>query len=155
MSHNLDPFSKHSAAELRQVLTRTGLPEDLLSTEVEKGGSNLSSGERQLLCFARALLQQRAILVLDEATSNLDAASDSRMQALLRNEFKGVTVLTIAHRLLTIIDYDAVLVLSKGTLVEHGPPADLLDKPDGALAGMAKALGEEGEAALRQRAVRK
>ena len=87
VAHNLDPFGGHSEAEMLQVLQRTQLPESMLYTEVEKAGSNLSSGERQLLCFARALLQRRPILVLDEATSNLDADSDARIQALLRSEF--------------------------------------------------------------------
>ena len=92
----------------------------MLTAEVEKSGSNLSPGERQLLCFARALVQQRSILVLDEATSNLDAESDSRIQSLLRRDFGRVTLLTIAHRLKTIIDYDTVLALSKGRPAEQG-----------------------------------
>jgi ATP-binding cassette subfamily C (CFTR/MRP) protein 1 len=151
--HNLDPFAAHSEEALRTALERTALPVSMLGAEVEKGGANLSSGERQLLCFARALLQHRSILVLDEATSNLDAESDVRIQALLRREFAATTTLTIAHRLQTIIDYDLVLVLARGALVEHGPPLELLDRPDGAFAGMVGALGEAGAAALRQRAV--
>jgi len=152
VAHNLDPFGKHTAEELRGALRRTGLDEKLLATEVEKAGANLSSGERQLLCFARALLGESKILVLDEATSNLDAASDTAIQALLRDEFASRTILTIAHRLNTIIDYHTILVLSRGKLLEQGAPLDLLEREDGALASMVKALGESGEAALRQKA---
>ena len=150
--HNLDPFGEHTDEQLAQALARTALPAEMLTAEVEKSGSNLSSGERQLLCFARALVQQRSILVLDEATSNLDAESDSRIQSLLRRDFGRVTLLTIAHRLKTIIDYDTVLVLSKGRLVEQGSPAALLERPEGTFTAMVGALGEAGKAELRRRA---
>jgi len=140
-AHNLDPFGMHTKEALLAALRSTQLPESILDSEVEKGGSNLSSGERQLLCFARALLQKRPILILDEATSNLDAASDERIQRVLRREFDGTTLLTIAHRLATVIDYDIILVLSRGQLLEQGPPGELLSKPDGALAAMVHAAG--------------
>ena len=152
VKHNLDPFGVHTEEQMRGALRHTKLDEGMLTAEVEKGGSNLSSGERQLLCFARALLQRRPILILDEATSNLDAASDARIQAVLRVEFDGTTLLTIAHRLLTVIDYDEILVMGSGKLVEHGPPATLLRADDGALATMVKALGESGAAELRAKA---
>ena len=106
VAHNLDPFGTAEPAELAEVVTRARLPTSLLAVEVEKGGGNLSAGERQLLCFARALLQRRPVLVLDEATSNLDAVTDEKMQVLLRTEFSELTLLTIAHRLQTIIDYE-------------------------------------------------
>ena len=127
---------------------RARLPESFLQMGVEKGGTNLSSGERQLLCFARALLQPRPILVLDEATSNLDAASDAAMQALLRTEFDSVTLLTIAHRLQTVIDYDQLMVLGAGKLLECGPPIELLRNEGGVLHGLAAALGEAAAAEL-------
>ena len=152
VAHNLDPFGDVGGARLADALEHAGLRRAMASEEVAKGGSNLSSGERQLLCFARALLQRRPILILDEATSNLDAESDEKIQQLLRAEFASLTLLTIAHRLHTIIDYDTILVLGRGRLREHGPPLALLEKPGGALAAMAQALGESGEAALRQKA---
>jgi len=151
VAHNLDPFQVKDTDVLRDALTRAQLPESLLTKEVSKGGTNMSSGERQLLCFARALLQDSAILVLDEATSNLDESSDAKIQTLLRGTYQHHTVLTIAHRLVTVIDYDQMLVLGDGRLVEAGSPWDLLNKPDGALAAMAKALGPAGEAVLRNR----
>ena len=98
MAHNLDPFGDSSSSALEDALERVGLPRGMVSDEVAKGGSNFSSGERQLLCFARALLHRRTILVLDEATSNLDEKSDAAIQGLLRVEFSSMTILTIAHR---------------------------------------------------------
>lgn len=111
-----------------------------------------SPGERQLLCFARALLESSQILILDEATSNLDGASDEAIQQLIRLEFVHHTVLTIAHRLHTVIDYDQLLVMGGGRLLEHGAPYPLLTKPGGVLAAMAAALGEGGETDLLERA---
>mmetsp|Transcript_44556 Transcript_44556/g.73930 ORF Transcript_44556/g.73930 Transcript_44556/m.73930 type:complete len:144 (+) Transcript_44556:2-433(+) len=126
----------------------------MLSQMVDKGGSNLSSGERQLLCFARALLNagMRPILVLDEATSNLDSASDEAVQELLRSEFNGITILTIAHRLATVIDYDMLFVMGNGKLLEAGSPDSLLDEETSALTRMVKTLGESSERTLRRRA---
>lgn len=125
----------------------------MVDEEVTKSGGNLSGGER-LLCFARALLHRRSILVLDEATSNLDEATDGSIQTLLESEFGMTTVLTIAHRLVTVIDYDKLLVMGGGRLLEAGPPLELLLKAGGELQSMAAALGAEGGAKLLKRAKR-
>jgi len=151
VAHNLDPFGKVSHEALRSTLRRSRLPEEMLEQTVSTGGLNLSSGERQLLCFARALLEETRILVLDEATSNLDEHSDAAIQALVRDEFREHTVLTIAHRLITVIDYDTMVVMGGGALLEIGAPQALMDTPQGALRAMTKALGEAGEAALREK----
>ena len=87
-------------------------------------------------------------MILDEATSNLDDGSDATIQELLRAEFATQTVLTIAHRLHTVIDYDTILVMGSGKLLEQGSPHDLLNERDGALTGMAQALGVAGANAL-------
>jgi ABC-type multidrug transport system ATPase subunit len=106
-----------------------------LSTPVSTGGANLSQGQRQLVCLARALLKRPKIVVLDEATSAVDRGTDSNIQESLRKEFAaaGCTVLVIAHRLSTVADFDRVLVLEKGRVAEMGSPRELL------LAGMRRA----------------
>ena len=151
VAHNLDPFGDVGGARLADALEHAGLRRAMASEEVAKGGSNLSSGERQLLCFARALLHRRAVLVLDEATSNLDEQTDAAIQRLLRGQFGGMTVLTIAHRLVTVIDYDTILVMGGGQLLEAGAPSELLRREDGALRSMAAALGSGGQEMLLQR----
>ncbi|KAK3945274.1 hypothetical protein QBC46DRAFT_277732 [Diplogelasinospora grovesii] len=112
-----------------------------LSTPVSTGGANLSQGQRQLVCLARALLTRPKIVVLDEATSAVDRGTDSAIQASLRKEFAaaGCTVLVIAHRLSTVADFDRLLVLDKGRVAEIGSPRELLE------AGMAKAAGNKEE----------
>lgn len=153
VSHNLDPFGKTDEATLRKILCRARLDPNILQEAVTKGGTNLSAGERQLLCIARAMVQNARILVLDEATSNLDESSDETVQTLIREEFSSHTVLTIAHRLKTVIDYDKILVLSKGRLVEEGAPSTLLSTKGGELEQMAQALGNEAQQELLKRSM--
>ena len=97
-----------------------------LDAVIGEGGSNLSSGQRQLLCMARALLRKARVLVLDEATSNVDTASDALIQETVRAAFAECTVLTIAHRLHSILDSDRVLVLEDGKVKEFDSPAALM-----------------------------
>ena len=112
-----------------------------LSSPVSESGSNLSQGQRQLLCLARALLKAPKVLLMDEATASIDYATDAKIQETIR-EIKNTTI-TIAHRLQTIIDYDKVLVLDKGSVVEYGHPWELLGKKEkGALWRMCETTGE-------------
>ncbi|KAK6505820.1 hypothetical protein TWF481_007711 [Arthrobotrys musiformis] len=111
-----------------------------LSAEFDPEGS-LSHGERQLFCLARAMLKDGNIVVLDEFTSSVDIETDSKMQKILRENFAGKTVITVAHRLNTIVDYDMIVVLDKGTILETGRPDDLLRQPGSAF----KALYEVHE----------
>ncbi|KAL4666673.1 hypothetical protein H8959_005362 [Pygathrix nigripes] len=129
---NLDPLNKYSDSKLWEVLELChlkefvqSLPEKLLH-EISEGGENLSIGQRQLVCLARALLRKTKILILDEATASIDFETDKLVQTTIRKEFSDCTILTIAHRLQSIIDSDRVLVLDSGSIVEFEAPQNLI-----------------------------
>ncbi|CRK13342.1 hypothetical protein BN1723_009984 [Verticillium longisporum] len=111
-----------------------------LSSPVSESGSNLSQGQRQLLCLARAILKNPTVLVMDEATASIDYATDSKIQETIRELTS--TIITIAHRLQTIVDYDKVLVLDKGSVVEYGHPYELIRKDKGSFRSMCDMSGE-------------
>ena len=111
-----------------------------LNSPVSESGSNLSQGQRQLLCLARALLKAPKVLLMDEATASIDYATDAKIQETIR-QIKNTTI-TIAHRLQTIIDYDKVLVLDKGEVIEYGHPYDLVRKDGGSFRSMCQTSGE-------------
>lgn len=112
-----------------------------LSSPIAESGSNLSQGQRQLLCLARALLKAPRVLLMDEATASIDYATDGKIQDTLR-DVKESTILTIAHRLQTIIDYDKVLVLDKGEVIEYDAPWELISKEGGIFRGMCEMSGD-------------
>ncbi|KAJ3788774.1 hypothetical protein GGU10DRAFT_384717 [Lentinula aff. detonsa] len=116
-----------------------------LDTRVSSGGTNFSQGQRQLISMARALLRRSSIIVLDEATSSIDFATDAKIQATIREEFTGSLLLTVAHRLRTIIDYDRLLVLDKGKVVELDTPWNLMQKEDGIFRTMCLKSGSFAE----------
>ena len=113
-----------------------------LDAEVSEDGGNLSQGERQLICLARSLLKRPKILLLDEATASIDYETDSMIQNTIREEFSDSTILTIAHRLKTIIDYDKILVLDHGSVKEYDHPYQLIQKADSQFRSMCKDTGE-------------
>ncbi|KAL4659053.1 multidrug resistance-associated protein 1-like isoform X1 [Arapaima gigas] len=131
---NLDPFNHYSDEEIWQALELSHLKNfvfqlpDKLNHECSEGGENLSLGQRQLLCLARALLRKTKVLVLDEATAAVDLETDNLIQSTIRSQFEDCTVLTIAHRLNTIMDYTRVLVLDQGQMAEFDSPSNLIAK---------------------------
>ncbi|XP_052283971.1 ATP-binding cassette sub-family C member 3-like isoform X3 [Dreissena polymorpha] len=144
---NLDPLGAHNDDELWASLDHAhlktfieGLPGQL-EYEVGEGGQNLSVGQRQLICLARSLLRKMKILVLDEATAAVDLETDSLIQDTISSEFGDCTVLTIAHRLNTVMEYDKILVLSDGRILEYDRPQTLLADSNSAFYAMAKDAG--------------
>ncbi|RDW83603.1 putative ABC transporter [Aspergillus mulundensis] len=160
----LDPFNQHDDRELLVALEKVGLsspaqpfliedtdtdttPSTLsLTTPIASSGKNLSQGQRQLLCLARALVSRPKTLIMDEATASIDMESDQRIQRALREEVSawGCTLIVIAHRLSTIADFDCVVVLERGEVVEMGAPRDLMGIVDGVFRGMVMGSGERG-----------
>ncbi|XP_061222663.1 multidrug resistance-associated protein 1-like isoform X4 [Neopsephotus bourkii] len=134
LQSNLDPLGKHSDLELWEVLEQChlkdfvqSLPKKLLH-EISEGGEDLSVGQRQLVCLARALLRKTKILVLDEATASVDMETDNLVQSTIKREFHNCTILTIAHRLHTVMDSERVLVLDTGRILEYDTPHNLLQQ---------------------------
>lgn len=148
----LDPFGDFSDEEVMDALDAVrGASRGLsnLDTVVEEGGRNLSVGERQLVCLGRAMLAKPKLLFLDEATASVDGETDALIQKMLRSRFVGTTLITIAHRLNTIMDYDCILVMSDGKAAEFGTPLELLSNEDGIFSELVESTGKESSAALR------
>ncbi|KAF9586641.1 Multidrug resistance-associated protein 1 [Lunasporangiospora selenospora] len=145
---NLDPFIEASDDEIWEALERAHLKEYLasmpggLSYEVTQNGENFSVGQRSLICLARALLRKTKILVLDEATAAVDVETDELIQKTIRKEFKDRTILTIAHRIKTVMDSDKILVLEKGRVEEFEAPSELLKREESLFYKLAKQAGE-------------
>ena len=142
LRRNLDPWEQHTdddiwavleKVQLRSTFGSRGSLDEVLQLVITEGGHNLSVGERQLICLARALLQNAKIILLDEATANIDYLTDRMIQDVIRKEMAECTVLTIAHRLDTVLKYDRIMVLEKGEIVEFDQPDVLLQKRDGFL----------------------
>jgi ABC-type multidrug transport system fused ATPase/permease subunit len=165
---NLDPFEDNTDDELRESLTRVHLvgsqpatpanePSSAatstlavkntnifrdLSSPISESGGNLSQGQRQLLCLARAIVARPKIMVLDEATSAVDMTTDALIQRSIREEFTDSTLIVIAHRLSTIADFDRILVLSDGQVAEFGTPKELWEQ-EGVFRDMCDSSGEK------------
>jgi len=169
---NIDPFDEYGDAEILAVLKKTKLIHMLrhassptsgqereqlheektlgqgcetLETMIAENGSNLSVGTRQLFCLARAMLRKPKVLLLDEATSALDLETDSAMQKILKEHFRGCTVVVIAHRLETIITCDNIIVMSNGNVIEEGNPQELVQREHGSFKRLVEATGKTYE----------
>ncbi|KDR20353.1 putative multidrug resistance-associated protein [Zootermopsis nevadensis] len=146
LRRNIDPFDMYPDYMLWRVLIDVELKDSIsdtlgLDTHVAEGGCNFSVGQRQLVCLARAILRSNRILMLDEATANVDPQTDSLIQKTIRTKFADCTVLTVAHRLNTIMDSDRVLVMEVGTVVEFDHPHVLLQKKEGHFYSMVQETG--------------
>lgn len=136
VAKNLDPFGEYSSEEIWKVLEQVELKNVVselplgLETNIQEGGANFSVGQRQLICLARALLRQSRILVIDEATANVDPLTDDLIQRKIKECFHESTVLTIAHRLHTVMNSDRVMVFENGELIEFDHPHTLLCQPN-------------------------
>ncbi|MED6196885.1 Multidrug resistance-associated protein 7 [Stylosanthes scabra] len=138
--YNMDPLGQHTDQEIWEVLAKCQLREAVqekeegLDSSVVEAGANWSMGQRQLFCLGRALLRRSQILVLDEATASIDNATDLILQKTIRTEFADCTVITVAHRIPTVMDCTKVLAISDGKLVEYDEPMNLM-KREGSLFG--------------------
>lgn len=155
---NLDPFHEYSDRDIIDSLSSVqmikainDLPQGI-HTPVAESGSNFSVGERQLLCLARAILQKSKILVLDEPTANVDSKTDKLLQEAVSHTFQGATIISVAHRLDTIIGNDIILVLGDGKVLEFGTPAELVANPNSHFNAMLDDTGEAMAADLRRKA---
>jgi ABC-type multidrug transport system fused ATPase/permease subunit len=152
---NLDPFEVYEDSKIWDALAMAGLKEsvqespDKLETVVEENGSNFSLGQRQLYCLTRAILKDSSILVMDEATSSLDLDTDSFIQKTIRKAFAKRTVITIAHRLDTIIDSDKILVMGAGKVLEFDTVPNLLSNPKGEFYSLVDEAGLDVQAIIR------
>ena len=134
LKYNVDPLNKEKEEDVYAVLKEVGFEEtdkekeehSLLNRHIEQHGNNLSVGEKQLVCIARAILRKTKIVVMDEATAHIDLKTEEKIQKVFNEKLKGVTVITIAHRIKTIINYDRILVLENGKVVEFDTPDNLL-----------------------------
>ncbi|KAL9545898.1 hypothetical protein MBANPS3_006918 [Mucor bainieri] len=154
LSSNMDPFDQFTQDEIFTALRRVHLLKDTsdqdinqnvfkdLTTLVSEGGKNFSQGQRQLLCLARALLKRSKVVLMDEATASVDFETDKAIQKTITTEFKDSTILCIAHRLNTVIEYDRILVLDHGEILEFASPLDLLQDENSAFYKMCRNSGE-------------
>ena len=144
---NLDLTGEFDDKQLWQALEEVQLKNHLIQTNkcldspVHEGGGNFSFGQRQLLCLARAMLNRSRILILDEATANIDHKTDRAIQQVIRHKFAHCTVITVAHRLHTIIDSDQIMVIEAGRIVECGVPHHLLSRKDSIFGSMVDRTG--------------
>ena len=131
LKYNIDPFNTVDNEEILTVLKKIGFEytesdDIILDRKIEQNGTNLSVGEKQLICICRAILRKTKIIVMDEATANIDMTTEEKIQKALEYALENSTVITVAHRIKTIIHYDKILVLNNGEIVEYDSPTNLI-----------------------------
>jgi ABC-type multidrug transport system fused ATPase/permease subunit len=135
LRENLDPSGKHDDESMIQYMKIIGMDYIIkhngLDFKIKENGDNLSSGEKQLICLARAMLRKSKIITMDEATSSIDYDTENLIQNAILTTLKDSTVITIAHRLKTILDYDRIFVFENGQLIEQGTPKELIENKNG------------------------
>ena len=142
LRYNLDPFDEFSNDEIWEAVGNCRLTQmvkslpNQLTSLVEEDGHNFSVGERQLLCLARAILRKNRIILIDEATASVDIYTDTLVQQAIRTHFRDCTVLTIAHRIETVIDSDKIIVLDKGRVIEFDVPLLMLENENSYLSNV-------------------
>ena len=156
LRYNLDPFDEFSSEEIWEAVGKShlkklleSLPDQLMSRVLEDG-NNFSTGERQLLCLARAILRKNKIILIDEATANVDLHTDTLVQQAIRILFMDCTVLTIAHRIETVIDSDRILVIDKGRIIEYESPMLMFEKENSYLSQLLSHLDPFALSKLRE-----
>ncbi|XP_031621602.1 probable multidrug resistance-associated protein lethal(2)03659, partial [Contarinia nasturtii] len=160
LRRNLDPFEEFSDDDIWNALENVELKEFIskhngLQMPVLAHGQNFSTGQRQILCLARATLRKNRIIILDEATANVDLRTDEMIQKTIREKFVDSTVITEAHRLNTVIDSDRVIVMDAGVAIEFDAPYLLMQNKNGVFRKMVKALGQQEYDHLHSRAKEK
>merc|ERR1711871_1150918 len=155
---NLDVTGQKTDAEIWAALEQVSLKQNVeeldgqLEHEIHEKGSNLSAGTVQLICLARVLLKQPKVIFMDEATASVDLATDTAVQETIRRAFAKSTIVTIAHRLNTVIDFDKIVVMDAGKVAEHGSAHELLQIPDGLFLKLVDSTGASSATELRKRA---
>ena len=149
MRYNLDPLGEASDDELWNALELSHLRpvveamDGQLDAVVVEHGENLSVGQRQLVCMARAVLRRSKVIAMDEATASVDLETDQYIQSMIRTQFTGCTIITIAHRLHTVMDSDRILVMDNGVAAEFDTPENLLQRTNGIFAHLVAAANDE------------
>ena len=135
LRENLDPSGKHDDESMIQCMKNIGMEylikHNGLDFKIKENGDNLSAGEKQLICLARAMIRKSKIITMDEATSSIDYDTETLIQNAVLSTLKDSTVITIAHRIKTILDYDRIFVFESGQLIEKGTPKELIENKNG------------------------
>ena len=137
LRYNIDPLNKYNDNEILEIMKKIGFDyiinnnEKGLQQNIEEGGENLSVGEKQLICICRAILRKSKIIVMDEATANIDYKTEEIIQKAINDILSNSTIITIAHRIKTIMNYDKILILDNGSVANFDSPNNLLKNKEG------------------------